>query len=333
MADKKPTIYDVAKMTGVSPATVSRVLNEPEKVAQDKRQKVFDAINELGFVPKAAAVVAARKMYKKICVVAPFFSQSSFMERLRGVEEVLNDKHFEIVIYSIQTEEDLNDYIRMITTSNMTDGMILFSLVPNEKSQELLRNAAFPVCFVESSIDGFDNVVINNESGGRLAAEYFYSKGCRNPAFIGEKSNKVYTVPATDDRFRGFKKFFSEKGIGIPEKNVWIGEFSKSNIDKEVRRFLSQDNLPDCVFCSSDLVALSFMSAAKDVGVRVPEDMKVLGFDNIDIAKFVGLSTISQSLDESGRVAAECILSRLKKSGNSTFSILVPINVIERKTT
>ena len=75
------------------------------------------------------------------------------------------------------------------------------------------------------------------------------------------------------------------------------------------------------------------MSAAKDVGVRIPEDMKVLGFDNIDIAKFVGLSTISQSLDESGRMAAECILGRLKKSGNSTFSILVPINVIERKTT
>ena len=84
----------------------------------------------------------------------------------------------------------------------------------------LLRNAAFPVCFVESSIDGFDNVVINNESGGRLAAEYFYSKGCRNPAFIGEKSNKVYTVPATDDRFLGFKKFFSEKGICLTAFSV-----------------------------------------------------------------------------------------------------------------
>ena len=110
---KQVTIYDVAEKAGVSPATVSRVLNAPEKVAEKKRQQVLDVIKELNFVPKVDAVINARKSYKKIAVIAPFFTQPSFMQRLRGVTEVLASEHYELVIYSISTTEDLNNYISM----------------------------------------------------------------------------------------------------------------------------------------------------------------------------------------------------------------------------
>ncbi len=333
MAEKKVTIYDVAKLSGVSPATVSRVLNEPDKVAADKKGKVLAAIKDLDFVPKAAAVVAARKLYKKICVVAPFFGQSSFMARLRGIESVLDELRFEIVIYSIQTEDDLRDYIRTITTTNFTDGLILLSLRPDEESLALLRKAKFPVCFVENFVEGFDNVVIQNEVGGWKAGDYLYSRDCRKPAFVGEKSDKSHNVPATDDRLRGFVNFFSSKGIEIPEKRICLGEFMDSEFDKAVEAFLDSGDLPDCVFCSSDLVAVKFMSMAVERGIKIPDDMKVLGFDDIDISKYMGLSSVSQALDESGRMAAECVLNRLRNGGKSNFSVTVPINVVERKTT
>ncbi len=333
MAEKNPTIYDIANMTGVSPATVSRVLNEPDKVAQDKKQKVLEAIKKLNFVPKANAVAVARKMYKKICVIAPFFSQSSFMERLRGVESVLNDEHFEIVIYSIQTADDLKDYISMIVNTNRADGLIAFSLHPDKDSLELLKSAKFPVCFVESSIEGFDNIVIQNVMGGQKAGEFLYSKGCRNPGFIGEKAILPYTVPATDERFQGFRFFFASKGIMIPENHVWIGEFTQNRLDEAVRKFLRQDDLPDCVFCSSDLIAARFITLAKETGIKIPRDIKVLGFDDIDISKYIGLSSVSQSLDESGKMAAECVLNRLKNPERGMYSILSPIKVIERETT
>ncbi len=333
MAERKITIYDVAEKSGVSPATVSRVLNEPDKVAADKKSRVLEAIKELDFVPKAAAVVAARKLYKKICVVAPFFGQSSFMERLRGIESVLDNMRFEIVIYSIQNGEDLKSYIRTITTTNFTDGLILLSLRPDADSMELLRKARFPVCFVENFVDGFDNVVIQNDTGGWKAGEYLYAKGCRRPAFVGEKSDKSHNVPATDDRLRGFRSFFSEKNIDIPEERICVGEFMEGGFDGKINSFLDGGNLPDCVFCSSDLVAVKFVSMAVSKGIKIPEEMKVLGFDDIDISKYMGLSSVSQSLDESGKMAAECVLNRLRNGGKSNFSVMVPINVVERKTT
>lgn len=329
MSLKNPTIYDVAKYAEVSPATVSRVLNDPSKVAAEKRNKILSAIKELGFVPKAEAVAVAKKFYRKICVIAPFFTQPAFMQRLRGVESVLNGEHFEIVIYSITGKEDLSEYIRTLTTLSQTDGLILFSLNPDEKSMELLKEAKFPVCFIESGTDEFDCIDIQNFLGGQKAAEHLYSKGCRNPGFIGNEAVYEHTVTATADRLRGFRDFFGKKGIEIPGRNVWVGEFKEGNVDEGITSVL--ENNPDCVFCSNDLIAARFVTLAKENGKRIPEDIKVIGFDDIDLSRYMGLSSVSQSLDESGVQAAKLVLARLTDLQRPPCTVKVPIEVIERQ--
>ena len=333
MANKVPTIYDVARLSGVSSATVSRVLNDPSLVAEDKRQKVLDAIKVLNFVPKADAVITARKLYKKICVIAPFFTQPVFMQRLRGVESVLSEEHFELVIYSIESSEDLRDYISTITTTNRCDGLIIFSLHLEEESLNQLKNASFPVCFVESTLDGFDSVIIQNVDGGKKAAEFFLKKGCKRPGFIGEKSTQKYNVPATEERLLGYREYFLSENIEIKKEHVWIGEFSKSQLDEGINEFLSQDELPDCVLCSSDLIAARFISICHERGIEAGKDIKVLGFDNIDISSYIGLSSVSQSLDESRKMAAHCIINRLQNPDWNNFSMVIPIKIIERETT
>lgn len=332
MSLKNPTIYDVAQKVGCSPATVSRVLNDPSKVASEKRNKILAAIKELEFVPKAEAVAVAKKFYRKICVIAPFFTQPAFMQRLRGVESVLNGEHFEIVIYSITSKKDLKEYIKTLTTLNKTDGLILFSLCPDEQSLELLKDAKFPVCFIESGTKDFDCVEIKNFFGGEKAAEYLYSKGCRRPGFIGEKAVSEHTIPVTEDRYNGFASYFEKQNIHIEESHVWVGEFTEGKLDEGIKIFLSQEKLPDCVFCSSDLIAMRFITLAKENGVKVPEDIKVLGFDDIDIAKYVGLSSVSQSLDESGMQAAKLVISRLTDHAKQPCSTVAPIKIIERET-
>lgn len=333
MSEKNPTIYDIAKLTGVSPATVSRVLNEPGRVAEEKRLKVLDAIKKLNFVPKAEAVAVARKLYKKIHVIAPFFTQPAFMERLRGVESVLNEEHFEIVIYSIHNQDDLREYISMMTTSAKADGLIVFSLKLEEESLDLLKNAKIPVCFVENNYPDFDRVIIQNVLGGQKAAEYLYSKGCVRPGFIGEKAVQPYTVSATEERFKGYRDFFEEKGIPVSNDYVWIGEFTDGKLEDGINKFLNQKELPDCIFCSSDLIAARFITLAKENDLDIPKDIKVLGFDDIDIAEYIGLSSVSQVLDESGRLAAKFILSHLQEPDRQPYSTLVPVKVVERKTT
>lgn len=331
--NKQVTIYDVAKKAGVSAATVSRVLNSPDMVGGEKKQKILDAIQELHFVPKADAVANARKSYKKIGVIAPFFTQPSFMERLRGVTNVLADEHYELVVYSIDTTEDLNNYISSLVTSHRVDGLILFCVNLNDSMISMLKDAPFPVCFVENEVENFDCVVVENKKGGELAAKFFLEKGCTNPGFIGEESVRDYAVHATEERFEGYKKIFEANGIEIKDENVWVSEFTDQQLDEGINQFLNHKEMPDCVFCSSDLIAARFIHLARIKGVQIPQQISVLGFDGIDISEYIGLSSISQNLDESGKQAADLVLYRIKNPSKAVANIKLGLQIIERMTT
>ena len=330
---KTSTIYDGARLAGVSSATVSRVLNEPDKVGESNRRKVLEAIRELNFVPKADAVANARKTYRKIGVVAPFFTQPSFMERLRGIARVLAPEHYELVIYSIDSTEDLNNYVNTMVTNMLVDGLIFLCVHLEDDIRAVLHEAKFPVCFVECDFDDFDCVCIHNLRGGQKAAEYLYGLGCRRPGFIGEQSRLSYAVAATEDRYRGFEFFFANQGIVLDEEHVWIGEFTDQTLDDGIAQFLSAKTLPDCVFCSCDLIAARFVHLAREAGIKVPQDIKVLGFDNVDISGYIGLSTISQNLDMSGKSAAALVLGRMKEPARPVVNMNIPLDIIERETT
>lgn len=331
--NKAVTIYDVAKKAGVSPATVSRVLNEPSRVNEEKRDRVLDAINELKFVPKAEAVANARSGLKRIGVIAPFFTEPSFMQRLRGISRVLSARHYEMVVYSLESARELEEYVDMLCSSRRVDGLIVLSLNLSVKSVEKLRESRLPVCFVESGVDGFDSVSVDNEEGGFLAAKYLYDLGCRHPAFFGEKSERPYAVRASEKRLDGYRKFFSEKKIQIKKNHIWLGENTEENILFGVNEFLSQKNLPDCIFASSDVIAIKLVEIANSKKIKVPEQIKIIGFDNIDFSRYLNISTVTQNLDESGRLAAERVLARIEDSDREAVNARISLSVIAREST
>ena len=328
------TIYDVAKAAHVSAATVSRVMNEPSMVAAEKRQAVLDAIRKLDFVPKVDAVINARKAYRKIGVVAPFFTQPSFMERLRGISRVLGAEHYELVIYSIDTEDDLEQYVGSLVAANRVDGLIFLCVRLAPQVLKILRQAKFPVCFVENEVEGFDCVVIRNLEGGMKAGDYLWDLGCRNPGFIGEAADRSYVVSAMEDRLRGFRFSFANKGIVAREENFWIGQFGQEGLDEGIDGVLSLPEPPDCIFCSSDLIASRVMLLAGERGFAIPGRLKLLGFDNIDIAPFMGLSSVDQKLDDSGSLAARLLLARIadpdKAPGGNSF---LDLEIVRRAST
>ena len=330
---KQYTIYDVARLAGVSSATVSRVLNEPGRVASDKRERVQFAIKELNFVPRADAVAKARSTYRRIGVVAPFFTQPSFMQRLRGIASVLTAEHYELVIYSIDTEEDLDNYVQMLVNTQRVDGLIFLCLSLKDAVLDLLKNATFPVCFVEKEYEDFDCVVVHNLKGGQAAAEFLAERGCVRPGFIGETSPHAFGVNATEERLQGFKFYWANKGIVIPDEHVWVGDFSEGRVDEGISRFFSQKDMPDGIFCSSDMIAARFIRLALAKGISVPRDVRVIGFDNIEIADYLGLTSVSQNLDESGKMAAKLVLERIKDRERGITVMKVPISVIERDST
>lgn len=333
MVNQLPTIYDVAKKAGVSPSTVSRVLNEPSRVHIEKRKLVLDAIHELNFVPKADAVALARKQYKKIGVIAPFFTQPSFMQRLRGISAVLSGHHYELVVYAIESTKELDEYVDMLASSKRVDGLIVLCLNMSETSMGTLKHSGIPVCFVEADVPCFDSVVVDNYKGGWLAAEFLWNRGYRKPSFIGEASQRDFAVPATDFRLAGFKDYFAKQLIDVKADNIWLGEFLEEKVDFGVDQIIKSKNRPDCVFTSSDMIAIRVMRHAAQQGLAIPQDIGLVGFDDLDIAEYLNLSTISQSLDESGRLAAEMILDRLREPKREIRKIFVPLRIIERDNT
>jgi len=333
MTPKQPTIYDVAKLAGVSPTTVSRAINSPSMVNKERRARIMQAIEELQFVPKADAVAKARQQLMKIAVIAPFFTESSFMERLKGISSVLSDHHYELVIYAVQSGEGLEGYVDLMVGSKRVDGLISLCMNLQESTIEKLRASAIPVCFVETEVEGFDSVVIRNVEGGQMVAEFLHKNGYRTPGYVGEASLRSYAARSTEQRLEGFTSYFATKGIEVEDRNVWLGENLPDISNAGILRLLDRPDRPDCLFASSDTLAIRTIKCAVQLGITVPDELGVVGFDDIEIAEFVNLTTINQSLEDSGVQAAEMVLNRIREPNRPVRKSLIDLKLTKRSST
>lgn len=327
---KKSTIYDVASLAGVSITTVSRVLNSPGQVAAASRKKVVDAMKELNFVPKADAIARARKDFKRIGVLTPFLTAPSFVQRIRSISAALSVTDYELITYSVASEEQLSGYLSMLPVSNRIDGLIILALPVKEEEIQLFREYDLPVVMVEISHPAVSSIEIDNIAGGRLAAEYLISKGYKSFGFIGEGGQPAYSLHATDKRFEGYKKTLIENGFDLSDSNISFHEYGMDFSVKSVKKILSGSDKPDAIFAASDLQAVGVIKAAREMGLKVPENIAVIGFDDIDLADYMGITTINQSLDQSGQTAVELLVKQMKDPMDSVKHISYQLKIIER---
>jgi LacI family transcriptional regulator len=332
MTRPTPTIYDVAKAARVSIATVSRVLNTPDKVNPETRVLVLNAINALGFVPRADARARALKENRRIGVLTPFLTAPSFVQRLRGVTAGLHQSHFELVIYSVDSGEVLNRYLENLPVAQLIDGLIVLSLqIPPEKAGWLVR-AQMETVLVEYPHHSLSSVEIDDVGGGKMAAEYLYKKGHRHFGFAGDTNIPDFGIYPITLRLRGFKQGLENAGIRLSTEDTLLTPYNVEITRVKAREFLKSPTHPTAIFAATDLQAIGIIKAAADLHLRVPQDVAVLGFDDLDVAEYVGLTTICQHLDESGRVAVELLLSRLADPSRSIQHIHLPLEIVERET-
>lgn len=332
MKIKLPTIYDVARLAGVSISTVSRVLNEPQRVRDGTRKAVMGVIEQLKFIPKADASARARKDFERIGVLAPFFTAPSFVQRLGGIAEALDKTKYELIIYIIESLAQLEGYLAMLPVSRRLDGLIIISLQIDEASAERLLAIGLETVFIEYNHPSFSCIDIDNEAGGCLAARHLIGKGYRRCAFLGEAGEQVYSIHPSNKRLYGFKKALNERGLELPDKYICLKPYSREDVVEQAGTLLDLDEPPEAIFAASDLQAIGVLKAARQRGMRVPEDIAVIGFDDIDIADFMELTTINQELNESGRLAAELLLTRIADRTRPLQNIRLPLSIKERST-
>lgn len=329
---KNPTIYDVAKLSGVSIATISRVLNASSKVNAETQRRVMSAIDQLGFIPKAEARARALQSIGRIGVLTPFFVAPSFVQRLRGVASALSKANYELVIYPVDTVEQLQAYISSIPLMRNLGGLIIMSLaISDDEALRLYNN--MDTVLIEYTHPSMNSIVIDDSQGGRLAAEHLIGKGHERIAFLGDiEPPERYAIHPVKSRLEGLKQGLKEAGVSLPRAYVKSCSYSAEETRRAAYELLTLDKPPTAIFAASDMQALSVMKVARQLKRKIPDDLAIVGFDDIDVAEHVDLTTVRQHLDESGRLAAEMLLARAKEPNRPLQHIALPLELVERLT-
>lgn len=332
--NRPPTIYDVAKLAGVSISTVSRVINASPNVSDATRDRVQAAIDRLAFVPKAEARARAMKDFARIGVLTPFFTAPAFVQRLRGVAAGLMSTRYELTIFTVESIEHLNHYLATLPITGHLEGLVLLSLRVNDDCANKLVHNNLETVLIEYPRQDLNTVEIDDVSGGEMAADYLVGRGHQRLGFIGDTEYLgPYAINPISLRLKGFQTGLARHDIPLPQDLICITRYGVKDAEEKIEPMLKLPHRPTAIFAATDLQAIGVINKARAMGLRVPQDLAVLGFDDLDVADFIGLSTIHQPLDESGRLAVEILLSRLNDPQRPLRHVRLPLKLVERQTT
>ncbi|NPV40332.1 MAG: LacI family DNA-binding transcriptional regulator [Anaerolineae bacterium] len=329
---KVPTIFDVSELSGYSISTISRVINNPEKVNDETRRKINDAIDQLGFVPKAEARARALRFTGRIGVITPFFTAPSFVQRLRGIAGCLSKENFDLVIYTVDSNNRLQSYLSSLPLTGNLDGLVIMSLPVNDIDVKRLIDLKLPTVLIEYPHPLLNSVEIDDVEGGRLATEYLINKGHRRIAFLGDSDLPEYSIHPVSFRLKGFRQALKAANIEVPESFIRLAPYSQEQARQVAKELIDLPDPPTAIFAATDFQALGVIKAARQLGIKVPDELAIIGFDDLDMSEFEDLTTIRQHLDESGRLAIEILLSHIADSTRPVQHVYLPLTVVERLT-
>ncbi len=307
-----PTIKDIAARAGISYATVSRALNGKYGVSQKTRDKVLGLAKEMGYRPNAIAQGLVNRATMTVGLIIPDITSPFFPRLALGIEDRLLKAGYNLFLCN--TNWDTNrecDYLNNLVQKQV-DGIIISSIAHYATDIEPLIPDDMPLVYVSSYPDKTKRsyVLIDNIKGADMAVSHLLSRKRRKIAFIGSQQEYI----SLEDRLSGYRKALKRAGIKVTEDMVVLDKFQEQSGYKIIREMLEKGNVPDGVFAENDLIAMGVVQGVQDSGLRVPEDVAVIGFDDIPIASHpdIQLSTIHQPKFRIGTYAAEMLLHQLE---------------------
>lgn len=328
------TIYDVAREAGVSMATVSRVVNGNPNVKPTTRKKVLEAIERLGYRPNAVARGLASKRTTTVGVVIPDISGAFFAEVARGIEDIANMYNYNIILCNSDQQKEKE--LRLINTllEKQVDGLLFMGGEVTEDHKDAFGTSAVPIVLSATYDDEnrWPSVNIDNKQGAADATEVLLSEGHKQVALItGPLTDPVNGYP----RYQGYREALEAKGVAFNEDYVRVGDYRYNSGMETMEEFLALDKPPTAVFAASDEMAVGAIHAIQDAGKRVPEDISVIGFDNIGIASMVRplLSTIGQPMYDIGAVSMRLLTKLMNKEEVENPHVVLQHEIVLREST
>ena len=329
---RTPTIRDVARHAGVSVATVSRVLNDVPVVRSEVRDRVRRSIGELGYRPSSTARSLSLGRSQAVGVVAPFFTSPSVVERLRGVVERVGERGYDLMLFGVETPEQRVDAFGRLARLAHVDGLLVISLPLHGDELDAVRRDDLPVVTLDVAQPGIPGVVIDDVRGGELATRHLLAKGHRRIGFIGDVPSSPFGFTSSERRRAGYRAALRQAGLAPDAALERVGPHRRDEARTLAASLLRGRGRPTAVFAASDTQAAGVLEAARALGLDVPGDVAVIGFDDIEVAALLGLTTVRQPLRQSGARAADLLLAALE-GRPAPEPALDDLTVIERQTT
>jgi DNA-binding LacI/PurR family transcriptional regulator len=329
------TIRDVARAAGVGLGTVSRVLNDSPLVSPATRRRVLDVIAELQYTPSELARSFSSGKTLTVATITPFFTRPSVVERLRGLEVTLTASGYNLVVFNVETVARRAACLRDVPRRDRADGVIIISLAPHPDEAEHLRASGVPVVLVDAIGGDLPHIVIDDVYGGELATRHLIELGHDRIAFIGDHLEDPLTFNFTSSRhrFEGYNNALRTAGLPLREQYVRTALHGRYEARVLARELLQLPEPPSAIFAASDTQAMGVLEGARDLGVGVPAQLSIIGFDDIDVAEYLGLTTVRQPLFESGSRGAELLLTLIAGETPQAAPEYLPVELVPRATT
>jgi LacI family transcriptional regulator len=335
MKARRPTQEDVAKLAGVSQTAVSQVLNRNDSaIPEETRQRILGAMDQLGYVPNKFAQSLRTKKTFMIASIIPDITNPFYPAFQRGIQSVTNQNNYDLIIYDTdEKEENEKRSLNSLQQANV-DGAIVSLFHHGFEDLKPLIEQGIPVVYwrggpVEKDLV-IDLIFVDNVAMAKTAVSYLIEKGHTRIGMIAGLEN----TPPRQDRIRGFREALKDHNLPFEETLIQDGDFTETGGYQGIKKLLRLDPRPTAVFASNDLMALGAMLAMREESLRIPEDVALIGLDDIPAAKLVhpSLTTITQLQEDIGRIAAEMIFERIEGTApNKSRVVEMPYKLIVRE--
>jgi len=325
-------IKDVAKKAGVSVTSVSRVLNGGKYVRDEIRERVLKTVEEMGYTPSSIARSLVLRKTNMIGVIIPDLTSSFHSTILSSIEEVASRNSYSILVSNIAEDIEkekmyLNDFKQM-----RVSGIIVMHEKVNPEIIQIFNTMEMPIVFSSvkpKGVNNFTSIVINNTKASYDATKYLIDLGHRQIAFIGGDMNDI---TSGQERYNGFMSAMEDNGIKVEENFVKFGDYKVNDGYAKMNEILKKKPYPTAVFAASDDMAVGAMNAIFDHGLRVPDDISVMGFDGSNFTEFIRpkLTSMEQPIRELGKLSVELLIRQINNQDRFLDEVIVSHKLVVR---
>jgi LacI family transcriptional regulator len=327
------TIREVAESAGVSYATVSHVINNTRLVSQETRARVLAAMDALNYRPNALARSLRQGRTNTLGLVLPDSANPFFAEISRSIEDEAFKKGYSVFLCNTELDTERELFYVDVLSNKQVDGIIFVAAGDQADSLDFLVRRNMPVVMIDRDVPNVevDAVLTDNKLGGYLATRHLLELGHRRIACIAGPSS----ITPSAERIIGYRKALEEAGISYEESLIIRGEYHAQSGMEITHSILSMDPRPTAIFCLNDLMALGALRAAAEAGCSVPQDLAVVGYDDLELAHFTNppLTTIAQPKKEVGAQAIRLLVDRISRKSRPPSRLVLPPELIVRRST